>query len=200
MKQQRRFLFFIPIETRHSRRAVVIGYYLVFVAYGVFLVWFRGPAKYDRLLPLTFYWAALFGGLSIDGPVRVFSQWQRNIKNGSAYGIDPGRLHRFAPGPPRPSQSAYDERDIAARDRAHYLAYSILRWPAIVAALFGGVFLFDAKPEQLAHVLLIASVPVAALFFSLPQAILLWTEPDLDPDPLSSEPGHAAQNVSRVVP
>ena len=80
------------------------------------------------------------------------------------------------------------------RDRAHYLAYSALRWPAIVAALLGGIFLMDASPEKVAHVLLIASVPVAALFFSLPQAILLWTEPDMEPES-APEPDSAAVRV-----
>jgi len=183
MKTSRRFLFFIPVDTQRRRRSVVIGYYAVFVAFAVLLLWLRGPEKYDRLLPLAFYAAAMLGGLSIDGPVRVFSQWQRNMKDGSAYGIDPVRLRRFAPAPPRPSESAYDERDVQARDRAHYLAYSALRWPAIAAALIGGFFVFDWPPARVAKLLLFLSVPVAVVFFSLPQAILLWTEPDLDPDP-----------------
>ena len=52
----------------------------------------------------------------------------------------------------------------------------------------------DASPEKVAHVLLIASVPVAALFFSLPQAILLWTEPDMEPES-APEPDSAAVRV-----
>lgn len=183
----RRFLLFIPVETQRSRRILVVAYYLVFAAFGTLLVWFRGPAKYDRLLPMTFYWATMLGGLTFSGPVRVFSQWQRRFKDGSAWGIDANRPHPYLKGRPLidiDRLERLDEHDLAVRDRAHYLAYSALRWPAILAALFGGIYLFDAKPEQLAHVLLIASVPVAALFFSLPQAIILWTEPDLEPDPV----------------
>lgn len=181
-----RFLLFIPVETRRSRRVLVIGYYLFFIAFGTVLLWFRGPAKYGHLLPLTFYLATMLGGLTFSGPVRIFSEWQRRFKDGSAWGIDTNLPHPWLSGRPlidKQRIDRLDEHDIAVRDRAHYLAYSALRWPAIVAALFGGFFLFDASPEQIGHVLLIASVPAAALFFSLPQAIILWTEPDLDPDP-----------------
>jgi hypothetical protein len=162
-----RFLLFIPVETQRSRRILVVGYYLFFIAFAAVLLWFRGPAKYDRLLPLTFYLATALGGLSFSGPVRLFSVWQRNLHSAP-------RLDRL------------DEHDIAVRDRAHYLAYSVLRWPAIVAALFGGIFLMDMTPAQFGRILVIASVPVAALFFSLPQAIILWTEPDLEPETSAS--------------
>ncbi|HEX4007113.1 MAG TPA: hypothetical protein VHX60_13140 [Acidobacteriaceae bacterium] len=177
-----RFLLFIPVETRRSRRALVIGYYLFFLAFAAGLVWLRGLSKYDRLLPMSFYMATILGGLTFSGPVRIFSEWQRKFKNGSAWGIDPNRPHPYLRGRPLIEVDRLDEHDIALRDRAHYLAYSALRWPAIAVALFGGIFLFDASPEKLAHLLLILSVPVAALFFSLPQAIILWTEPDLEPD------------------
>ncbi|MGC2636174.1 MAG: hypothetical protein WA294_03280 [Acidobacteriaceae bacterium] len=179
----RRFLLFIPVETRRSRRTVVIGYYLFFAAFGILLVWSRGPAKYDRLLPLSFYLATMLGGLTFSGPVRVFSQWQRKlVATPDQPGDGPLGLSTLGATAPR-SIDRLDEHDIAVRDRAHYLAYSALRWPAILAALFGGIYLFDASPDQLAHVFLIASVPVAALFFSLPRAIILWTEPDLDAAP-----------------
>lgn len=186
MNARRRFLLFIPVETQRSRRAVVVGYYSFFAALVVFQILFRGPEKYDRLLPLTFYAAALLGGLTMNGPVRVFTQWQRNIKNGSAYGIDPVRLNPFGT-PPRPSDSAYDERDIAARDHAHYLGYSALRWTVIVFLVLGIFIVIDWPSARVAQLLLFLSVPFCIVFLSLPQAILLWTEPDLDPDP--ADPG-----------
>jgi|HubBroStandDraft_4_1064222.scaffolds.fasta_scaffold64256_2 hypothetical protein len=195
MTASRRFLIFIPVETQRSRRAVVIGYYGFFIVLAILVAWFRGPTKLDRLLPVTFYFAALLGGLTVNGPVRLFSQWQRNIKNGSTYGLDPKRMHAIsvAKGLPVPS-SRYDEHDIASRDRAHYLAYSALRWPAIAFAMFGFLFFLDANPARLEHFLFFASVPFAILFFSLPQAILLWTEPDLEPD----SPDPASQTVFKA--
>jgi hypothetical protein len=197
MKSQRKFLLFISMETRRRRRALVIGYYLFFVALCVLLVAVRGPAKYDRLLPLSFYLASMLGGITFSGPVRLFSQWQRRFKDGSAWGIDANRPHPYLSGRLTIDidHLRLDEHDIAARDRAHYLAYSALRWPAIAAALLGGIFLMDASPEKVAHALLIASVPVAALFFSLPQAILLWSEPDMEPDPEDPAPQSAISDA-----
>lgn len=133
---------------------------------------------------MSFYLATMLGGITFSGPVRIFSQWQRQYvadgrdRSSQPIGIRPGDAKRTN----AVAIDRLDEHDIAARDRAHYLAYSALRWPAILAALFGGLFLMDANPAQLGHILVIASVPFAALFFSLPQAILLWTEPDLDPE------------------
>jgi hypothetical protein len=185
----RRFLLFIPVETRRSRRILVIAYYLAFVAFGAVLLWFRGPAKYDRLLPLTFYWATMLGGLTFSGPVRAFSRWQRKLRGNSQDRGEPiSHAWNGAGKRPLPSIDRLDEHDIAVRDRAHYLAYSALRWPAILAALFGALYLYDASPEQFAHVLLVASVPFAVLFFSLPQSIILWTEPELAPDSAESSP------------
>jgi hypothetical protein len=61
--------------------------------------------------------------------------------------------------------------------------------------MFSFLFLLDANPARLEHFLFFASVPFAILFFSLPQAILLWTEPDLEPDPEDQ-----SQTVVRIVP
>jgi hypothetical protein len=195
MKTTRRFLIFIPVETQRSRRAIVVGYYAALIAFAILFLWLRGPAKYVLLLPLTYLCAAMLGGLSVRGPVRLFSQWQRKFKDGSAWGIDGSRPHPYLKGRPLISPiDRLDEHDIATRDRAHYLAYSTLRWPAIAAALLAPIFLLDATPAQVGRILLIVSVPVSILFFSLPQAIILWTEPDLDPDSADS----ASQTVFKV--
>lgn len=193
----RRFLFFIPITTRRSRRILVIGYYLFFIAFAAFLLWLKGLDHYDALLPFAYLCAPMLGGIIAGGPVRLFSQWQRNvIVGGERRGEPPRSLSGYAAFRPAAFADRLDEHDIARRDRAHYLAYSALRWPAIAAALFSLMFIMDSTPEKVAHILLILSVPVAVLFFSLPQTILLWTEPDLDPDPV--DPG--SQTIFKVVP
>jgi hypothetical protein len=177
---------------------VVVVYYLVFIAFAAFLLWLRGPEKYGRLLPMSYVWATMLGGLTFSGPVRLFSEWQRKFKIHPAWANDP---HPVAPWLPRAvfrfdPVDHLDEHDIAARDRAHYLAYSTLRWPAIAAAIIAPIFLMETPPEQVARILYVLSVPVAALFFSLPQALLLWTEPDLEPD--SADTG--TQNVFKAIP
>lgn len=191
----KRFLFFIPIRNRRSRRILVIGYYLFFVVFAALFVWQKGLDDYDRLLPFAYLCAPLLGGLIAGGPVRLFSQWQRKAVGGAERFTAPAQsLSGYAGS--RPAVDRLDEHDIARRDRAHYVAYSALRWPAIAAALFSLMFLMDSTPQKVAHILLVLSVPVAVLFFSLPQTILLRTEPDLDPDPVDS----GSQTVFKVVP
>ena len=81
-----------------------------------------------------------------------------------------------------------DEREIHRRDHAHYLAYHFLGW-ALFGALFAGNFrgLISIAPLlplalralllQLPYFLLLATF---FLYATLPQAVLLWTEPDME--------------------
>jgi hypothetical protein len=183
VKSTRKFLFFIPVETRRSRRALVIAYYLVCIAFGVFVVRYRIPGRLDSLLPLALYCAFLLGGLSFSGPVRLFSRWQRKFRIHAEDRRAPaGFAWKYVVKPLNPPIDRLDEHDIAVRDRAHYLAYSALRWATIVAVFASGGFILIDTPQQVAHALYLLSVPAVVLLFSLPQAIILWTEPDLDPD------------------
>jgi hypothetical protein len=87
--------------------------------------------------------------------------------------------------PPEENQFRNDEREVRQRDRAHYLAYQVLS-----VALAGMWLLADWK---LNSTRLLAWVPVSAdamlyglvlaavvVSVTLPQAILLWTEPDME--------------------
>ena len=82
-----------------------------------------------------------------------------------------------------------DEREMHRRDHAHFKAYRIFSF-----FLLGGVFAFSFRGPnpiaqlfplalrgyftQLPYVLLLAA---GLLYMTLPSAILLWTEPDMDP-------------------
>jgi hypothetical protein len=81
-----------------------------------------------------------------------------------------------------------DEREMYRRDHAHYLAYYFVGY-GLMGALFAGSFrapnpitpllplALRAFLVQLPHVLLWATF---FLYITLPQAILLWTEPDIE--------------------
>jgi hypothetical protein len=81
-----------------------------------------------------------------------------------------------------------DEREMHRRDHAHFRAYYVLAY-CLVAALFASFF---AEPNsitlllpvalrtfliKLPQVLLMATI---FIYITLPQAILLWTEPDME--------------------
>lgn len=81
-----------------------------------------------------------------------------------------------------------DERETHRRDHAHYVAYYLLGY-GLVAALFAAYFrgpnpvtplLPLALREFLMQLPYIIVVATGILYITLPQAILLWTEPDLE--------------------
>lgn len=83
-----------------------------------------------------------------------------------------------------------DERETHRRDHAHFLAYRSLS-SVIVAALFVTVYrgphtiIYASGPhiraifDQIPSAVLIAAL---FLYMTLPQAILLWTEPEMEAD------------------
>ena len=88
-----------------------------------------------------------------------------------------------------------DEREMRRRDHAHFMAYRVFAYPlvgSVLIALFAGYFggpnlIMTLAPlalrgflMQLPNVLVMATV---LLYATLPQAILLWTEPDMDVAP-----------------
>ncbi|MGA2217162.1 MAG: hypothetical protein ABSG51_03700 [Terracidiphilus sp.] len=73
-----------------------------------------------------------------------------------------------------------DERELHERDHAHYLAYRVLIAGLVVLWLTGILVLLSPRrmPANLVLFgLLMATLTVA---LTLPQAILLWTEPDME--------------------
>jgi hypothetical protein len=91
---------------------------------------------------------------------------------------------------PEPEESEYksDERELQQRDRAHYTAYQCIAVVLVVLWLLATWNTF--KPHLLAWIplspsLLIYGVVLAAIVaaLTLPQAILLWNEPDMEDEP-----------------
>jgi hypothetical protein len=90
---------------------------------------------------------------------------------------------------PEPNEREYrnDERELDQRNQAHYRAYQVL---SIAVVLLWALTNFKAEvPRLLARL----SIPVDMLLYglvtasvivaiTLPQAILLWTEPDMEPE------------------
>lgn len=81
-----------------------------------------------------------------------------------------------------------DERETHRRDRAHYVAYYSLGY-GLIAALFAAYFrgpnpitplLPLTQREFLMQLPYIILVATGILYITLPQAILLWTEPDME--------------------
>jgi hypothetical protein len=92
---------------------------------------------------------------------------------------------RIYPNEPAESDYKSDERELAQRDRAHYHAYQMLTITTCVLWLISH---FEANiPNLLAKisfptgpVLYGLATAIVIVAITLPQAILLWTEPDME--------------------
>lgn len=72
-----------------------------------------------------------------------------------------------------------DERETLDRDQCHFLAYTVVRWSALaLLALYCGLGI--GKPELLAMLGPLFLYLLTLALWSLPQSILLWTEPDME--------------------
>lgn len=86
---------------------------------------------------------------------------------------------------PNPAQYRNDEREVERRDRVHYQAYQSI---CVLLALIWFLAMGELHPPRwipaglLPMLLYLVALPAVLLAITLPQAILLWTEPDLEPD------------------
>jgi hypothetical protein len=78
----------------------------------------------------------------------------------------------------RRSEDELDEREVAMRNVAVLAAYRVLAWYSLfVWAELPFIFKHDASSAPWLIPLL--AMPLLAVAFTLPQAVVLWTEPDL---------------------
>jgi hypothetical protein len=160
-------------KTRAARRRYVAGYYLCVILLGVF--W--GRALYGNsslvavLIPVLYVVSIAMGGVKAGGPIRPFSKFYDT----SAHTPDSSVTGR------RRSFRSVDERDTLVRDHAHYAAYSTMRVLGLLCTL-AVVAVFVVDRHWLLPLMAFLLYPAYALLMSLPQAILLWTEPDPAPE------------------
>src|SRR5208283_2582862 len=86
-------------------------------------------------------------------------------------------LRLAAPGPRR-SEDDPDEREVAVRNAAHFEAYRALAVYSI-ALWVASPFFFSLRPSMGARGLMLLAMPLLAMAMTLPQAVVLWTEPDV---------------------
>jgi len=177
----------VDMAPRLNRRALVALIYTILASLiaGLFLLdrW-RTSGYY--IVFATFLVNRLFlGGYNFGGLVKPFSG-----KPPRQTPVPPPFMLlalRVYPLPPVESEYRSDEREMQQRDRAHYYAYQWIASVLVILWLLAGWNSFrpsllawiPVSPGMLIYGLVLAA-SVAAL--TLPQAILLWTEPDMEAD------------------
>ena len=177
----------VDMSQRARRRALVVGIYTVLATLfvGMWLV------DHWRYTGSYLYWAAMLvcwlflGGYYRSGLVRPFN------------GEGPRRLDttpsllllklRMYPAITRDYDGGYqnDERELHQRDRAHYQAYQAITVVVLIASFVAyasttGHSLLRAIPITPAQMFYGTMLLTVMLIFTLPQCILLWTEPDME--------------------
>ncbi len=177
----------LDMARQRRRRALVVVIYAalaVLMAVLYLLTHWRGSGAY-------MFWAAMLacrlflGGYYNGGLVKPF-----NNRPPRQYAAAPPllllKLRIYQPVLPD-DDTAYrnDERELNQKDRAHYLAYQAVGVSVIIPMFLASL--------RIMHPALLASVPMTpdqmyyglllitlTLFLTLPQSILLWTEPDME--------------------
>ncbi len=177
MIEQSKFLG-ISLETRRNRRLIVLAYYallLLLVAVGIY----HKRLFLMSMLAQTVTLGGLFGGIKRGGMVKPYTE-RANLQ------ADPGELQQLGLSGRRTfaALDPLDERETAERDHAHFVAYRI--FCLTLALCFLGYALAGIASDFTAK--LLASNALCLLWFltvyaySLPQSVILWTEPDPLPD------------------
>lgn len=169
-----RHVWGVSMDSRRNRRFLVVFLY-AFIGLLIVL------ALQKHILGMMIWLTVL----AVINPL-IFGQF---MIWGKKYG---GLLKPFQQNPESPN----DERELAARDAAHYRAYTtvvlLLGALLLVPGLFvPDLFFLDWASRYTDHL-----SPTKILFYTntflwgllavaetLPQAILLWTEPDIDGEP-----------------
>jgi len=178
-------VFGIPMQRRSTRRKLVVATYIVLSSICAAAAWSHTifPAGMTYAI-----WSAIavgifiFGGQGRYGLVKPFLNKPPQPEPPM---IDLVRLQLEPLSVGTADSSAWknDERELARRDNAHYVAYQPLAigWVAVLMlsswALHAPRFLsHDAILSLIFTIALVACV----LALTLPAAIILWTEPDID--------------------
>jgi hypothetical protein len=184
------------MATQERRRRLVTLVYVGFAALmtaGWFLDRWRVWSSMLIIFSASYVSRLVLGGFGAEGKGMVKAFLGNEVR--ARYNKDPNsswsRLTRLTiPKIEDDREYCSDEREVGRRDSAHELAYRRLGQVVIVTFLVAyfknaagpllvgyGVLPSAAFFEKLIYGLLIASF---ILFLTLPQVILLWTEPDME--------------------
>ena len=165
----------MPLRTQRQRRVLVILYYTILLSFAIVGVW-MGKKSWAPLTAQTLLFGGLLGGIRMGGPVKVYAQPHFPLDMDST-------VHTLNLAGRRPFDTsspgdwvALDERERTERDIAHYTAYRILRWAFgmfVLAYFVGSVWV----PVWLADKTLFLLWLFLLFVLSLPQSVVLWTEP-----------------------
>jgi hypothetical protein len=183
---RRTTVFGFNMASQAARRRLVVA------AYTVLAVLILSGWLLDRLhtTGVYIYFAAwfisyfVFGGYGSSGMIKPFNGKAPRVQPMPSSFVELQLRSTGALDAPDPEDYRNDEREVERRDRVHYQAYQGI---CVLLALIWFLAMWELHPPHflpaaLVPVLLyLLALPAVLLAVTLPQAILLWTEPDLEP-------------------
>ncbi len=177
----------IDMASRLRRRSLVVGIYAAMAALtaaGWMIDRWHSTGSWLIWAALAACWLFL-GGHYSRGLVKQFNS--KGPRNADAMPTNLQLIFGLYQLPSNVHEYRNDERELRERDRAHYQAYQGLG--LALAVLWLPALWLVSKPQWMSHLSLQLDQVVYGLivvcfllYVTLPQAILLWTEPDMQHD------------------
>lgn len=156
-------LFGISMVRRRNRRALVFATYALLLMITAIILTFHPWVTVWVWFVLVFN---LTGGLVFGKLVKQMTFPERSTPAVATIGIVD-----------RPPKESLDERELSVRNAAYFMAFRILALYS--TAFFVSVhYLLLYKATIAPRLILALMIPVLVMVMTLPQAIVLWSEPD----------------------
>lgn len=178
----------VDMAQRHRRRILVIAIYaalaVLMACLWRFTQWHGSGiwAFWAVMLACRFF----LGGYYAGGLVKPFSnKAPRRTEQAPPLLMLKLRIYRPLPAEGEPYRN--DERELRQRDHAHYAAYQTLGGALAVVWLLASIRndspkVFDWLTMPSDELFCGLTMIALTLFLTLPQALLLWSEPDMEAD------------------
>lgn len=178
-------MFGISMASRRNRRVLVVVTYaitaIVIACFTVLVRWIGSIPGHSLLksllillacLPIFLIQVIIPGSGTFRGifgrfvPEQTFSVRKRTIRTlGLARSV-------------ADEQPQVDERETLVRNAAYFLAFKVIAWYSFIF-LFAFLQLLNQEGVLARTLATFAAIPIVVMLFTLPQAIILWTEPNL---------------------
>jgi hypothetical protein len=174
---------------RNTRRCVLACYWFLMLlsCYGFQRHLSRSGFGFMTLNAVFIFivFTGLLGGVRGGGPVRAFRgvRWIPWQTEGRDYNpltsAAPQSLAQSQEDPHGDVYAPLDERETRERDRVHFIAYTLARWGTL-AFLSVYLLLGALDVAWLGRVGPCLLFLLTMILWSLPQSLILWTEPDME--------------------
>lgn len=177
--------FGLPMQRRSARRKLVVAAYLVLaLVCGVTIAFIRvAPYLYSYAIYATLAFSfVVFGGMGRRGLLKPFPNKPPRPEHAM---VTVMQLHLQPEALLAKDDSTWknDERELSRRDLAHYRAYQPLSLALVILLCLTAVANHPWPWMSLPVLLQVAfgvALVATVMYLTLPAAIILWTEPDIE--------------------